>query len=154
MSEYRFCFSWIAVVIFALPMIVNIFYALFPATNVGTTPNSANKVIETVEQVTRILYLLTLVLVVSPKKLEVKSIWFVLALFFLVLYHIVWIRYFMGGRDVALMSKSFLAVPIPLAVFPVLYFIFAAMWMHNYIAVGCMVVFGISHYIVSYTSLR
>lgn len=150
MGEYRFGFSWIAVIIFALPMVVNILWAMFPAANVEETPDSAKSVIEMIEQMTRILYLIALVFIVSSEKIEYRSVWLMLALLFLVLYYIVWIRYFTGGRDVALMSKSFLLIPIPLAVFPVLYFIFAAIWLHNYIAVGCMVVFGISHYMVSY----
>lgn len=51
------------------------------------------------------------------------------------LYYIVWIRYFIGGRDAGLLSKSFCLVPMPLAVFPVLYFICAALWLHNIPAV-------------------
>ena len=34
--------------------------------------------------------------------------------------------YFMGGQEVFLLSHSFLFVPMPLAVFPVLYFLCAA----------------------------
>ena len=66
--------------------------------------------------------------------------------------YIVWIRYFIGGRDVALLSKRFCLIPMPLAVFPVLYFLCAAMWVHNIPAAIIMIIFGIAHNVVSYSS--
>lgn len=40
-----------------------------------------------------------------------------------------------------------------LAVFPVLYFMCAAFWVHNYVALILMGIFGVVHNIVSYISL-
>ena len=34
---------------------------------------------------------------------------------FLILYYAVWFRYFMGGREISLLSCSFFFVPMPLA---------------------------------------
>lgn len=59
----------------------------------------------------------------------------------------------MGGRDIALLSKSFCMIPMPLAVFPVLYFLCAAIWLHNIPAAVFMIIFGVAHNIVSYSSL-
>lgn len=56
------------------------------------------------------------------------------------------------GRDVALLGKPFLFVPIPLAVFPVLYYLCAAIWMSNLPAAAVMAVFGIAHIAVSVRS--
>lgn len=152
MNNFKLGFSWIGLIIFILPMIINIIYAIFPPIANETSQGSANKYIELVEQCTRILYMISLIILVSKKEIDFKSPWLILAIIFLVLYYIVWIRYFIGGRDIALLSKSFLFVPMPLAVFPVLYFIFSAMWLHNYIAVIIMIIFGIAHNIVSYQS--
>ena len=152
MNNFKLGFSWIGLIIFILPMIINIIYAIFPSIANETSQGSANKYIELVEQCTRILYMISLIILVSKKEIDFKSPWLILAIIFLVLYYIVWIRYFIGGRDIALLSKSFLFVPMPLAVFPVLYFIFSAMWLHNYIAVIIMIIFGIAHNIVSYQS--
>lgn len=154
MSHYKIGFSWIAVIIFALPMIINIIYAIFPPIDTNSIPNKTNSVLEAIEQATRILYLLALVFLVSRKTIEYKSFWFILALIFLVLYYVVWIRYFIGGRHIELLGKSFLFIPMPLAIFPVLYFICAAIWMNNYIAVGFMIVFGCVHNIISYMSFK
>ena len=152
MLQYKIQFSWIGLIIFALPMLINIVYFVFPPVNAPSEAEASNKIWEMIEQVTRVLYVIAICILVSNKKTDFKSPWFYFGIVFLVLYYIVWIRYFMGGRDVALLGKSFLFVPMPLAVFPVLYFLFSAIWLHNYIAAIIMVVFGIAHNLVSYAS--
>ena len=62
--------------------------------------------------------------------------------------------YFMGGQEVFLLSHSFLLVPMPLAVFPVLYFLCVAIWLHNLPAAIIMVIFGAAHLAVSLQSFR
>ena len=152
MFHYKFKFSWIGLIIFILPMLINIvFFMVHPAEEMQTN-KQVNRMIEMVEQVTRMLYAIEICILVSTKKIEVKSPYLYLGIVFLVLYYIVWIRDFAGGMKTELMCKSFMFVPIPLAVFPVLYFIFAALWLHNGLAVITMCIFGIAHYIVSVQS--
>ena len=49
-----------------------------------------------------------------------------IAAVFLILYCLVWIRYFTGGRKVSLFKKAFLFVPMPLAVFLTFYYLCGA----------------------------
>lgn len=98
------------------------------------------------------LYMLAIVFLVSKEKVDFTSAWMFIGLIFLILYYMVWFRYFLGGRDVDLLGKKFLFVPMPLAVFPVIYFIFEAIWLNNYIAVLFMIIFGIAHNIISYNA--
>lgn len=146
--------SWIGTMVFILPMLINVVY--FIAQGNGDVQGKAcpYKWVEIVEQVTRVLFAIAICFLLSNQKVEWKSPLLYLSLGFLVLYYIVWIRYFMGGMDVSLMSKSFLFIPIPLAVFPVCYYLFASLWLHNYIASTFMIVFGIAHYTVSYLSFH
>ena len=99
------------------------------------------------------LYMAAICFLVSRRKINYCSIWFCAGIVFLFLYYIVWTRYFAGGRDVTLLGKKFGPIPMPLAVFPVLYFLCAAIWLHNVPAVIFMIIFGIAHNIVSYSSL-
>lgn len=147
-------FSWIGIIIFVLPMLINIIYAIIPPVNAPQEPARVNKIIEFVEQATRILYMLAICFLVSQKKIDYGSLWLYMGIVFLVLYYMVWMRYFLGGRDVVLLSKSFCLIPMPLAVFPVLYFLCAAIWLHNIPAAIIMILFGIAHNIVSYSSFR
>lgn len=157
----KISFSWVGIVIFVLPMIINIFYAVFPpaegGAKTGTESNiktsaSNLKWLEIVENVSRIVYLIVLTFLVSKKPLDLKSVWLYGSAAFLVLYYATWIRYFTGGRKISLLNKPFLFVPIPLAVFPVLYFLCAAIWMNNIPAAIIMLIFGAAHITVSIKS--
>ena len=147
-------FSWIGLVIFALPMLINIAYVMFPPAGKAEQTTAVTHWIEIVEQISRIAYLFAVMLLVSRDRLSFRSVWFSLAAVFLVLYYAVWLRYFMGGREIALLSRSFLLVPMPLAVFPVLYFLCAAIWLHNLPAAIIMAIFGAAHLTVSLQSFR
>lgn len=147
-------FSWIGLVIFALPMLINIAYVMFPPAGKAEQAAAVTHWVEIVEQISRIAYLFAVTLLVSRETLSFRSVWFSLAAVFLILYYAVWLRYFMGGREIALLSRSFLFVPMPLAVFPVLYFLCAAIWLHNLPAAIIMVIFGAAHLAVSIQSFR
>ena len=147
-------FSWIGLVIFALPMLINIAYVMFPPAGKAEQTAAVTHWVEIVEQISRIAYLFAVTLLVSRENQSFRSVCFSLAAVFLVLYYAVWLRYFMGGREIALLSCSFLFVPMPLAVFPVLYYLCAAIWLHNLPAAIIMVIFGAAHLTVSIQSFR
>ena len=147
-------FSWIGLVIFALPMLINIAYVMFPPAGKAEQPVVVTHWIEIVEQISRIAYLFAVMLLVSRDACSFQSGWLYLAAAFLILYYAVWFRYFMGGREISLLNCSVLLVPMPLAVFPVLYFLCAAIWLHNLPAAIIMVIFGAAHLTVSLQSFR
>ena len=145
-------FSWVGLVVFALPMLINIAYVMFPPAGEAKPPAPVTHWVEIVEQVSRIAYLLAVTLLVSRRPVSWRSAWLFLAAVFLILYYAVWIRYFALGREIALLKRAFLFVPMPLAVFPVLYYLCAAVWLHNVPAVILMVIFGAAHWTVSIQS--
>lgn len=150
----KLSFSWAGLAVFALPMLINIAYTVFPPAGKAEDGAAVPRWIEIVEQVSRIAYLLAITLLVSRDPIRFQSAWLWIAALFLILYYVVWIRYFAGGREIALLNRSFLFVPMPLAVFPVLYFLCAAVWLHNLPAVILMTVFGAAHLTVSIQSFR
>ena len=87
-------FSWIGLVIFALPMLINIAYVMFPPVGKAEQTAAVTHWIEIVEQISRIAYLFAVTLLVSRDKLGFRSIWFSLAAVFLVLYYAVWLQSF------------------------------------------------------------
>ena len=150
----KISFSWIGLVVFALPMLISLVYAAFPPAGEPQPPAPVTRWVEIVEQASRIAYLLAVTFLVSRTPVSVRSTWFFLAGAFLLLYYAVWIRYFVFGRDVALLERVFLFVPMPLAVFPVLCFLCAALWLHNVPAAVLMVIFGATHLTVSLQSFQ
>lgn len=148
--EMTFGFSIYGLVVFLLPMVVNICYAIWPPLVEIEGRPCPIKGMKQVEQITRILFAIVLCILVSKEKPSIHSLWFYAAVIFFALYHVAWGRYFIGGRNTALMGQALWFVPIPLAVFPVLYFFCAALWLGNLPAAVIMVIFGVAHYIVSY----
>ncbi len=146
-------FTWVGLAVFALPMLINIAYVLFPPAEKAEQA-AVTHWIELVEQASRIAYLLAVTFLVSQKPVSVRSGWLWLAVLFLALYYAAWLRYFAGGRKIALLHRAFLLVPMPLEVFPVLYFLCAALWLHNIPAAVIMVIFGAAHLAVSLQTLQ
>ena len=69
-------FSWIGLVIFALPMLINIAYVMFPPAGKAEQPAAVTHWVEIVEQISRIAYLFAVTLLVSRDKLGFRSVWF------------------------------------------------------------------------------
>ena len=150
----KLSFSWIGLGIFVLPMLINIAYVVFPPSGKAEQTAAIPHWLELIEQVSRIAYLLAITLLVSREALNLRSVWLWLAALFLLHYYIVWIRYFAGGREIALLSRPFIFVPMPLAVFPVLYFLCAALWLNNIPSAIIMVIFGAAHLTISLQSFH
>ena len=87
-------FSWIGLVIFALPMLINIAYVMFPPAGKAEQPVVVTHWIEIVEQISRIAYLFAVTLLVSRDKLGFRSGWLYLAAAFLILYYAVSVQSF------------------------------------------------------------
>ena len=134
-------FSWVGLVVFALPMLINLAYAAFPPAGKVGPPTPVTRWVE-----------LAVMLLVSREPVRPQGVWFWLAVCFLALYYVVWIRYFLGGREIALLQRAFLLVPLPLVFFPVLYYLCAALWLRNLPAVILMLIFGAAHLTVSIQS--
>lgn len=147
-------FSWPGLAVFALPMLVNIAYCAFPPSEKPEASAKVPRWLELVEQVSRAAYLLAMTLLVSREPASARCVWLWLAAAFLALYHAAWLRYFLGGRKIALLNRALLFVPMPLAVYPVLYFLCAALWLHNLPAAGILLIFGATHLAVSLRSFQ
>ena len=76
-------FLWIGLVVFALPMLINIAYVMFPPVGKAEQAAAVTHWIEIVEQISRIAYLLAVTLIVSRDKLSFRSGWLYLAAAFL-----------------------------------------------------------------------
>lgn len=72
-------FLWIGLVVFALPMLINIAYVMFPPVGKAEQAAAVTHWIEIVEQISCIAYLLAVTLIVSRDKLSFRSGWLYLA---------------------------------------------------------------------------
>ena len=66
------------------------------------------------------------------------------------LYYIGWAKYFLNGRDYALLFSPLFFIPIPLAVFPILSFLLVSIVLRSYPLLIATIVFSIGHIPISY----
>lgn len=140
-------FSWRALIIIVLAMIPNIIYFRMPPKDIPESLGSRIKLIENIENISRIISFILLLFLSKNLNPNLKNFWVVGMIIFLSLYYFLWGRYFYYGGSYWLLGKSFLGVPMPMAIFPVCYFICGAIWLHSFPAVIALVIFGVFHII-------
>ncbi len=123
-------FSVVGTIIAVLSILPSIiFFAFFPPVNKSDGAQSPEPLSLTLlERVGQTGCLI--ILVISHKWFDMRSfdIWLALVIACLLVYYGLWIRYFSQGRHFVLLYKPFLFVPVPMAVFPIAAFGFAAVW--------------------------
>ena len=68
---------------------------------------------------------------------------------FLIIYYLGWIRYFAYQMEYNYLVAPFLGIPMPLAISPVFYFLFASYPLHSIPLLISTIIFGISHLWIS-----
>ncbi len=72
----------------------------------------------------------------------------------LAVYYAGWVRYFIQGREYALLFKAMLNIPVPLAISPVIYFGAASLLLHSPILAIVVILLGVSHVYLSYQEAK
>ncbi len=72
----------------------------------------------------------------------------------LLLYYAVWMVYYQRGRDFARLFAPLWGIPVPLAVFPSIYFLLAAVLLHAVPLLVAGLIFGAAHIAVSLQTYR
>lgn len=90
---------------------------------------------------------LVLAVIVSPR--PGHPIWLVVLLALLSFYYVLWGRYLAGGRRFGLLYEPLGPIPVPLALAPVLAFLAASFWLHNWFLTAAAIVLGVGHITVS-----
>lgn len=141
--HYKFAFSKFGLLFFALLMVPNIiFFQFFPETDIVS---KAPVWLDLVENITRVLLVAASVLIVPASEKERKKNWLYFSLLFLTLYYLCWAIRFTGVTHFAIL--------LLLSVLPVLFLVCEQVWLDNFIAVGCTLLFGVSHIAVTCYSL-
>lgn len=147
-------FSIRGLLVVILAMLPNVLYGILPKNNIIEPQTTPSILMAQMENISRVLFIIFFVVIVNKKIEYNKPVYIIGMIVFLVLYYYLWGRYFMNGFDVSYLEKNFSIIPNPLALFPVVYFAFAALWLHNIPAGIAIVVFGICHFVNSFYTLQ
>ncbi len=139
MKNYVFGFSLMGLMLYALQLLPNIIWILTPpANNVLTKNSSVYPILNIIEQVFGIMTVVLLILLINKGDGRNSNLYIGLAILFLVGYYIAWIFYYKGVVSPWLLITG-------IAAMPPLYFLFAGLWMKNYVALIPCVIFGVAH---------
>lgn len=135
-------FSWKGLVVFLLPMIPNIFYFLIPASDVSRNNVNTHLILDILEHGSQSIFIFFLIFVISKQTSKFLCPYTINMAIMLIFYYFLWIFCFTG--------KANLVILLGMAVIPVIYFILAEMWLHNYLAIIPTAIFGVMHVIITY----
>lgn len=149
----NFGFSWRGLLAAGLLMLPNLLFAVRSPKSMPANLQSAGAAVEILENGSRIATLAGFVLL--TKQGHGSPLFLGLGLAALTPYYGMWIRYFFTNRPFAsLFTEKFWGMPLPMAVFPVLFFFFMALWLESLPLVGIIAVFGVCHLWNSYATLK
>lgn len=148
----KFTFSYKALVVFILLMLPNIVYFISPPTDIPQTLGSNVKLIGIIENLFRIVSFLLLFFVPKNPEASIKNPWVVGIVIFMILYFILWGRYFLEGSTYAALGKDFLGIPMPMVIFPIGCLVCTAFWLDCIPAVIATIIFGLIHALSHFVS--
>lgn len=135
-------FSCKGFLIVLLPMLPNILFFLYPNAIASGDIVKGHKVLDIIEHGSQIIFIAFLLFYKSKQEVTIRSAYVLGMVIFLVSYYVLWVLLFGGNKT--------LIVLICMAIFPVVYFILAEVWLHNYIAIIFTMIFGFVHVMITY----
>ena len=141
----KLTFSYRALAVFILLMLPNIVYFISPPTDIPVTLGSSMRFIGIIENLFRTISFLLLFFVTKNPNASLKSPWVIGIFIFMVLYFVLWGRYFCEGSTYAILGKDFFGIPMPMVIFQVCCLICTAFWLDCIPAVITTIIFGMVH---------
>ncbi|MGF7048053.1 hypothetical protein J2T13_002559 [Paenibacillus sp. DS2015] len=131
--------------VIVLLLLPNVTFAFLPTQNVPTQLRPTSMILTIIEQTGRVAC--TALPIVFGKQIAEQDLNFIVVLMgaSLLLYYVRWIRFFIKGREYVQLFKPLGFIPVPMAVFPALYFIFLGVWLESFIFLIPALMFSIGH---------
>lgn len=147
-------FSIIGLRIAVFIFLPNLLFVLFPPKNVPAGLKDAGIIFTVLERIGQAGCLVILIISEVNYQNANIDIWFILMALCIILYYSLWIRYVAKGHDFSLGFKPLLFLPIPMAVFPVFAFLFAALWGESIYLGTAVVLLAIGHFVNSWHTYK
>ncbi len=145
--------SYSGVLLIVSILLPNLVFFLFPpknSTEKQVTKSKFWKVLEFIENISRFAVLILPIFCKIEIHSNVNIIISSLMLISLFFYYFLYLKYFMNKREFSLLFTPYYFIPVPLAVFPVLCFIFYALLIKSVLFSIFVFIFAISHILISY----
>ncbi|WP_218059063.1 hypothetical protein [Orenia metallireducens] len=133
-------------------LLPNLLFVIFPPKNIPNGLQDVHLFFTIIERIGIIAFIVILLTSnVSFINLNI-NLFLLLMILCIVVYYSLWLRYVLKGQDFSLLFTPLLFIPIPMAIFPVSYFLFASFWINSiYLAITTLI-FAIGHFVNSWNS--
>lgn len=141
-------------ILVALILLPNLLFIVFPPSNIPTqSQKSGLWVLVTILEWIGRLAVFTLPLFWELKiDTRGKGIILIFMTLCILFYYTGWIKYMIGGREFKLLFEPLFFIPVPMAVFPVLYLILAGILLYSWPVSLAAIIFGVFHILGSLRS--
>ena len=137
--------SLLGVIVVGIILLPNIFFFIIKPNKLPKVQPKVNFLASLLENIGRIGCLVLPLIFGLDVERSPFNIFTAIMIFAVIMYYICWIRYFFKGRTYSLLFKPLGLIPIPLAVFPAIYFIALSFWIQSPILGVLAVIFTIAH---------
>lgn len=144
-----FGFSWKGLVLVLLPLLPNLLFFLQPAPAATTNLKDGGLFVNILEHGGRIVFYILMVTLTYKKADKNQAILLTIMAACLIIYFLLWARYFVKGREFSLLFDQVLGIPIPMALFPILFYLLSAIYLGNMPACLALILFAFGHIINS-----
>jgi len=144
--NYFWEFSWKGLIVIALVMLPNIFYFMLPKPSAMGGSGRKYLILTIIEHGSQAVFMLLLLFLVSDQLSVIRSPYLIGMATSLFFYYVLWVFYFTGKHNLPLL--------LGMAIFPVVFFIAAELWLHLTPAIIPTAIFGIAHTVVTYFDYR
>lgn len=147
-------FSFIGLLIAIFIFFPNILFVIFPPKNIPDNLKDAGYIFTLLERIGQVGCLVILTMSNDNFKNISINIWFALMAICIIFYYGLWIRYVIKGHEFSLAFKPLMFIPIPMAVFPVFAFGFAALWGKSIYLIVAVAILAIGHFVNSWNTYK
>ncbi|OMF85008.1 hypothetical protein [Paenibacillus sp. FSL R7-0337] len=138
-------------IISLLVLLPNLIFLFFPPRSIPGSLDSAPLIFTLLERAGQITCLMMPILfgrLISAQTLGVSAVLMALCL---LVYYGGWVRYFRSGRAFTALFKPWLGIPVPMAVFPALYFLLLGVWLQSWLFIVPACLFAAGHLVNSWS---
>jgi hypothetical protein len=145
-------FSYIGLIIVAVVLLPNLLFVIFPPKNIPNGLEDVNLFFTIIERIGIIAFIVIL-LTSNVSFINLNfNLFLLLMILCIVIYYVLWLRYVLKGQDFSLLFIPLLFIPMPMAIFPVCYFLFASLWINSIYLTITTLIFAIGHFANSWNS--
>lgn len=140
------------IIIVVLILLPNVLFYIFPTQTAVPNLKSPPMLLTIIEQIGRMACLIVPIVLGKQIAEQRMSIFVILMGVCLIIYYVSWWMYFTHGREFVDLFSPLGFIPVPMAVFPSLYFLLLGVWLRSPYMIATATVFAIAHITISWNT--